>query len=124
MFDSFRSSIRRKAFSMHRNSMLRPRGGGVCQQGTDSTGRNVLRAVGRDASDMHFSKAYRRKIKPAVVPPFEATHLQSPVMQMLRNSRFLARLVMAWFMLTLGIAVASPIVHPQAMEVVCTSSGS
>jgi len=73
---------------------------------------------------MHFSKAYRRKIKPAVVPPFEATHLQSPVMQMLRNSRFLARLVMAWFMLTLGIAVASPIVHPQAMEVVCTSSGS
>lgn len=45
-------------------------------------------------------------------------------MQALRSSLSLTRLVLAWFMLTLGIAVASPIVHPRAMEVVCTSGGS
>ena len=41
----------------------------------------------------------------------------------LRNSLSLTRLVLAWFLLTLGIAVASPIVHPSAFEVVCTASG-
>lgn len=45
-------------------------------------------------------------------------------MQALRNSLSLTRLVLAWFMLTLAIAVASPIVHPKVIEVVCTSSGS
>lgn len=42
----------------------------------------------------------------------------------MRNSLSLTRLVLAWFMLTLSIAMASPIVHPKAIEVVCTSSGS
>ena len=42
----------------------------------------------------------------------------------LRNSLSLTRLVLAWFLLTLGIAVASPIVHPSAFDVVCTASGS
>ena len=41
-------------------------------------------------------------------------------MHALRNSVSLARLVMAWFALTLGLAIASPLVHPQAMELVCT----
>ncbi|MEQ6475709.1 MULTISPECIES: DUF2946 family protein [Comamonas] len=45
-------------------------------------------------------------------------------MQALRNSLSLTRLVLAWFMLTLSIAMASPIVHPKAIEVVCTSNGS
>lgn len=45
-------------------------------------------------------------------------------MQALRNSVPLARLVMAWFALTLGMAIASPLVNPRAMELVCTSGGS
>lgn len=45
-------------------------------------------------------------------------------MHALRNSVSLARLVMAWFALTLGLAIASPLVHPQAMELVCTAGGS
>ena len=45
-------------------------------------------------------------------------------MQALRNSVPLARLVMAWFALTLGLAIASPLVHPQAMGLVCTAGGS
>jgi hypothetical protein len=35
----------------------------------------------------------------------------------------LGRLVLAWFALSLGVAVASPLVHPQAMELVCSSAG-
>lgn len=45
-------------------------------------------------------------------------------MHALRTSTILARLVLAWFVLTLGVAVASPVVHPKAMELVCSASGS
>lgn len=45
-------------------------------------------------------------------------------MQSLRNARFLARLVLAWMVLFVGIAVASPLVKPTAMEVVCSASGA
>jgi len=45
-------------------------------------------------------------------------------MHALRTSSLLARLVLAWFVLTLGVAVASPVVHPMAMEIVCTAGGS
>lgn len=36
----------------------------------------------------------------------------------------LARLILAWFVLTLGVATASPLVHPQAMELVCTAGST
>lgn len=49
-------------------------------------------------------------------------------MHLLRNHpRFLGlvgRWVLLWFVLSLGVAVASPIVHPQAVELVCSSVGS
>ena len=35
----------------------------------------------------------------------------------------LIRFVLLWFVLSLGVAVASPIVHPQAFELVCSSAG-
>ena len=44
-------------------------------------------------------------------------------MQALRRARFLARLVLAWFALSLGIAVASPLVKASDIEVIC-SGGS
>ena len=47
-----------------------------------------------------------------------------PAMQMLRNAVSLSRLVLAWFVLTLGVAVASPMVQPHAMELVCTAGGA
>ena len=31
--------------------------------------------------------------------------------------------VLAWFMASLGVAVASPLVHPQSFEVICSGSG-
>ena len=44
-------------------------------------------------------------------------------MQMLRSSFWLSRLVLAWFALTMGASIAAPFVHPQALELVCSSSG-
>jgi hypothetical protein len=41
-------------------------------------------------------------------------------MQALRNASFLARLVLAWFALAIGVAVASPIVKPKSMELLCS----
>ena len=43
-------------------------------------------------------------------------------MQRLRHARFLARLVLAWFALSLGVAIASPLVQPKAMQLVCSGS--
>ena len=49
-------------------------------------------------------------------------------MHVLRHpTRFLGlvgRWVLLWFVLSLGVAVASPLVNPQAMELVCSSAGS
>ena len=47
-----------------------------------------------------------------------------PCLQTLRSLRWLARLVLAWFVLSIGVAVASPLVHPQVMELVCSNSGA
>ncbi|EYC52711.1 hypothetical protein AZ34_17660 [Hylemonella gracilis str. Niagara R] len=44
-------------------------------------------------------------------------------MQTLRRARFLARLVLTGFALALGAAIASPIVQPKAMELVCAADG-
>lgn len=45
-------------------------------------------------------------------------------MQTLRRTRFLARLVLAWFVLALGVAAASPLVNPKAMELICSAAGT
>jgi hypothetical protein len=45
-------------------------------------------------------------------------------MQRLRQASFLARLVLAWFALALGVAVASPVVKPNAAQLVCSGSGA
>lgn len=41
----------------------------------------------------------------------------------LRNSPWLAKLALLWFALTLGAAVASPMVNPQTELVICTAAG-
>ncbi|WP_422098363.1 DUF2946 family protein [Variovorax sp.] len=46
---------------------------------------------------------------------------------MRRHTRFLGlagRWVLLWFALSLGAAIASPLVHPQAIELVCSSAGA
>lgn len=46
------------------------------------------------------------------------------LMQALRQSKFLARCVLAWFVLSMAVAVAAPVVSPQASQLVCSSSGA
>jgi hypothetical protein len=43
-------------------------------------------------------------------------------MQTLRNARLIARLVLVWFALSLGAAIASPLVAPKASELVCSGA--
>lgn len=45
-------------------------------------------------------------------------------MQYLRNTANIIRFVLIWFALSLGVAIASPMVQPKAMDMVCTSTGS
>lgn len=45
------------------------------------------------------------------------------ILQSLRNAHFLTRLVLVWFALFIGVAVASPLVKPEATQLVCTAMG-
>lgn len=45
-------------------------------------------------------------------------------MQILRNFTLIARFVLACMVLSLGVAVASPMVKPQNVLLVCTGSGA
>jgi hypothetical protein len=44
-------------------------------------------------------------------------------MQTLRNAHLIARFVLVWFALSLGAAVASPIVQPKVMDLICSGAG-
>jgi hypothetical protein len=44
-------------------------------------------------------------------------------MQTLRNAHLIARFVLVWFALSIGVAIASPLVKPQAMELICSGMG-
>ena len=44
-------------------------------------------------------------------------------MNRLRSSIQIARLVLVWFALSVGIAIASPLVKPESTMLVCTGSG-
>lgn len=45
-------------------------------------------------------------------------------MQSLRRAHTLARFMLVWFALSVGVAIASPLVKPQAMELICTGAGA
>lgn len=47
-----------------------------------------------------------------------------PTLQFLRQAHLLARFVLVWFALSIGVAIASPIVKPQALELICSGSGA
>jgi len=45
-------------------------------------------------------------------------------MQTLRNAQLVARFVLVWFALSIGIAIASPMVKPEGLQLVCSGAGS
>ena len=44
-------------------------------------------------------------------------------MFVMHRARQLARFVLVWFVMTLGVAMASPMIQPKAMDWVCASGG-
>ena len=44
-------------------------------------------------------------------------------MQILRNAHLIARFVLVWFALTVGAAIASPLLKPQSFDLICSGSG-
>ena len=47
-----------------------------------------------------------------------------PNLQTLRQTRALAVAVLAWFVLSLGVAIASPMVKPEVASMVCSVGGT
>ncbi len=45
-------------------------------------------------------------------------------MQTLRRAHWITRLVLVWFALFIGAAVASPLIKPEVAQMVCTGMGS
>ena len=45
-------------------------------------------------------------------------------MDYFRHTQTLARLVLVWFVISVGVAIASPLVVPKAMDLVCTTGGA
>ena len=66
----------------------------------------------------------RFHLGPANVPNMSNASDIISNMQRLRHAIQLTRLVLVWFALSVGVAIASPIVNPQGMDLVCTSTGS
>ena len=44
-------------------------------------------------------------------------------MQALRHAQHLTRFVLVWFAMALGVAMASPLVSPKSIDLVCASGG-
>ena len=57
-------------------------------------------------------------------PAYNRRSMPLPSLQTIRSLRWLARLALAWFVLSIGVAVGSPLVNPQAMELICSGSGA
>lgn len=45
------------------------------------------------------------------------------LLQTLRNAHRITRFALVWFVLSLGTAIASPMVNPQATELICSGAG-
>ena len=45
-------------------------------------------------------------------------------MQTLRNAHLLARFVLVWFVFSMGVAIASPLVQPKGMQLICSAAGA
>ena len=61
----------------------------------------------------------------AALTPFPFCAYGMPLLHRIRLMApgLLGRVVLAWFALSLGVAMASPLVNPQALELVCSGAG-
>jgi hypothetical protein len=47
----------------------------------------------------------------------------SQLLQTLRSAHRITRFMLVWFALSLGAAIASPLINPQSTELICSGSG-
>jgi hypothetical protein len=47
-----------------------------------------------------------------------------PSLQSLREARSIVRWMLVWLALSIGVAVAAPVVNPQALTLICTTAGN
>ena len=45
------------------------------------------------------------------------------LLQRLRQASHITRFMLVWFALSLGVAIASPVINPQPLELICASNG-
>ena len=57
------------------------------------------------------------------LPHTDNTERVKSMLQALRHAHQLTRFVLVWFALSLGVAMASSLVAPKAMDMVCASGG-
>ena len=63
------------------------------------------------------------KPTPAALQKPDAIIQRMTFLQSLRNAHRLTRFMLVWFALFIGVAVASPLVKPQAAQMVCSAMG-
>ena len=59
----------------------------------------------------------------AVTPTYNARMVSLQLLQTLRNARRITQFALVWFVLALSAAIASPLVNPQATELICSGAG-
>ncbi len=57
------------------------------------------------------------------LPHTDNTDRVKSMLQALRHAHQLTRFVLVWFALALGVAMASPLVSPRSIDMVCASGG-
>ncbi len=45
------------------------------------------------------------------------------ILQALRNAHLITRFMLVWFVLSIGVAIASPLVQPQTLTLICSGAG-
>jgi len=99
-----------------------------------------LKAVARSVQELQFDpplkqlrmkkralRGHRMPLDPRIRPPtLESGGVPShnPDMRALRHLTFLHRCVLVWFVLSIGVAIAAPVVNPQSLELVCSAVGT
>ena len=66
-------------------------------------------------SDWYANQPKSAKRAPLTIQPVHKLRIDH------RYGHRLVRLVLTWFMLSIGVAIASPLVNPQEMQLICTA---
>ncbi len=89
------------------------------------TMRQLLRMALHAARYMRLRFTFGTKLRFALLSTFQLSidFCHNDGMQTLRNSKFITKLVLVWFALFIGSAVASTVIKPENLQMVCATGG-